>query len=66
MTYSERKEKEEYLLYLIKNKKLISLEVIANNFDCSVRTIERMLKDLREVGYYITYCRKSNRYLLLE
>jgi len=64
MTYSERKQKEVHLLYLIENKRLCSLEKTANDFECSVRTIERMLKELREAGYSINYCRKTNKYFL--
>ncbi|TWO31565.1 DeoR family transcriptional regulator [Seonamhaeicola sediminis] len=64
MTYSERKEKEKHLLYLIEEKRLIDIEKVANNYGCSVRTIKRMLQNLRNEGKTITYCRKSNKYLL--
>lgn len=64
MTYSERKEKESHLLYLIEQKRLTSLEKVAKDFECSERTIKRMLNSLREEGYNILYCRKSNKYLL--
>lgn len=64
MTYFEKKEKEEYLLYLIEHKRLYSLKKVANNFGCSVRTIKRMLEGLRNQGKTIVYCRKSNTYLL--
>lgn len=64
MTYSERKEKENYLLYLIEQKRLNSLEKVANDYKCSKRTIKRMLFSLRNEGYNIIYCRKSNRYIM--
>lgn len=64
MTYSERKEKEKHLLYLIEQKRLIELEKVADDYECSVRTIKRMLSNLRNEGKTITYCRKSNKYLL--
>ncbi|WP_203257016.1 HTH domain-containing protein [Hyunsoonleella ulvae] len=64
MTYSERKEKEEYLLYLIKQQRLVSLDKIADDYGCSVRTVKRMLESLRKEGKTIVYCRKSNKYLL--
>lgn len=38
MTYSERKEK--HLLYLIEYKRLNSLEKVANDYECSVRTVK--------------------------
>lgn len=64
MTYQEKKEKEKHLLYLIEHKRLSSLERVANDFDCSVRTIKRMLESLRNEDKNIIYCRKSNRYLI--
>ncbi len=64
MTYSERKEKENHLLYLIEQERLCSLETVATNYNCSIRTIKRMLNSLREEGYDIQYCRKCYKYLL--
>jgi biotin operon repressor len=62
MTYLERKEKENHLLYLIEHERLYSLEKVANDFECSIRTIKRMLTSLRNEGYEIFYCRKNCRY----
>ena len=64
MTYTERKEKEKHLLYLIEQGRLVSLTKVANNYNCSVRTVERMLKELREQGYIINFSRKSNKYFV--
>jgi biotin operon repressor len=64
MTYFERKEKENHLLYLIQHKSLCSLEKVAEDFECSVRTVKRMLCGLRNEGYKICYCKKSNKYFL--
>ena len=64
MTYSERKEKEKHLLYLIEHNRLFSLKNVANDFDCSVRTVERMLASLREEGLNIIYCRKTNKFFI--
>ncbi|MBD0833719.1 HTH domain-containing protein [Aestuariibaculum sediminum] len=66
MTYAERKEKEEYLLYLIKQKRLYSLKEVADNFDCSERTLKRIIFHLRDEGYNIKYCRKKHKYFLEE
>jgi predicted DNA-binding transcriptional regulator YafY len=66
MTYFERKEKETHLLYLIERKSLCSLEKTANDFECSVRTIKRMLTSLRNEGYNICYCKKNSNYFLNE
>lgn len=64
MTYSEKKEKENHLLYLIENKRLCSLEKVANDYECSVRTLKRMITNLRYEGHNIIYCRQNNKYLL--
>ena len=64
MTYAERKEKEKHLLYLIENERLHSLEKIANDYNCSKRTVKRMLASLREEGYNISYCRKCYKYIV--
>jgi DNA invertase Pin-like site-specific DNA recombinase len=50
MTYLERKKKEEYLLYLIEKERFYSLEKIAENYGCSVRTVKRMIFNLRDEG----------------
>lgn len=66
MTYAERKRKEKHLLYLIEHERLVSLAKVAKDYNCSVRTLKRMLNSLKEEGYPIRYCRKSNKYLLRE
>lgn len=66
MTYSEKKEKEKHLLYLIQHNRLISLENLANDFDCSVRTIKRMIANLRDEGYDIAYCRIEFKYYIIK
>lgn len=64
MTYLERKEKENYLIYLIENSRLISLRNTAEDFNCSIRTLKRMLSNLREQGYDITYCKIKCSYYI--
>jgi len=64
MTYQEKKEKESHLLYLIEQQRLVNLEKVANDYECSIRTIKRMLSNLRNEGYNICYCRKTCRYFL--
>jgi biotin operon repressor len=64
MTYLERKKKEEYLLYLIEKERFYSLEKIAENYGCSVRTVKRMIFNLREEGNRIIYSKKNNKYFL--
>ncbi len=64
MTYSERKEKEKHLLYLIQEGRLSSLEKVAENYGCSAKTIQRMINDLRYEGNEIYYCRKTFKYYI--
>ncbi|MDO5981575.1 hypothetical protein [Flavivirga spongiicola] len=64
MTYSERKEKEKHLLFLIERGWLTSLEKVAIEYGCSLRTVERMLNELRNEGTKICYCRSKKRYFL--
>ncbi|GAA3557894.1 hypothetical protein GCM10022395_06470 [Snuella lapsa] len=64
MTYTERKEKEKYLLYLIEQGRLYSLELVADDFGCSIRTLKRFVSHLREEGNNIKYCRKKNKYFI--
>lgn len=64
MTYTERKEKEKHLVYIIERGSLTSLEKIANDYCCSKKTIRRMINDLRNAGYNIKYCRKSYKYFV--
>lgn len=64
MTYRERKEKEEHLLCLIEKGWLHSLVKVAKDFDCSVRTINRILQDLRDEGHEIQYCKTRTKYFL--
>lgn len=64
MTYAERKEKEKHLLYLIEHNRLHCLKKMASDYDCSKRTIKRMLANLREEGYNIVYSRVSNKYVI--
>lgn len=66
MTYAERKEKEKYLLYLIKHNRLTSLEQVANDFGCCEKTIRRMINDLRYDGHNIIYCRRNKKYSLVK
>lgn len=62
MNYRERTERMIYLLELIEKSRCRNLDSIAERFDCSRRTIERMISLLNEEGNNITYCKKSRVY----
>lgn len=61
ITYSKRLD---YLLDLIEKGKLHSPTDIAHKFECSERTVRKMINDLRFVGHNIKYSRRSMRYIL--
>ncbi len=56
MTFTERKQKTEYLLEMIRKGRCFSLKQVACKFECSERTVKRMMVILREEGYDIYYC----------
>lgn len=62
MRFVERKNRLEYLLELTEKGRFHSLKQIAYKFDCSERTVKRMVSELREDGYDIYYCRSSRRF----
>ncbi|QDH79118.1 HTH domain-containing protein [Echinicola soli] len=66
MRFIERKEKLDYLLELIEKGRCISLSQVANNFEVSRRTVKRMIAELRDQGYKISYCKVSMRFFLNE
>ena len=53
-----------YLFLEYRFKSVGLIEKIAEDFECSVRTVKRMLNSLRYEGHNICYCKKSNKYLL--
>lgn len=64
MTFLEHKERLEHLLELIRKGRCFALRDIASKFECSKRTVKRMLATLRDEGYDITYCQSSRRFYL--
>ncbi|MEQ9166903.1 MAG: HTH domain-containing protein [Fulvivirga sp.] len=61
LTYSKRLD---YLLELIEKGQLQSPGQVAESFECSERTVRKMINDLRDKGKNITYSRKSMKYFL--
>ena len=62
MKFIERKEKQNYLLELIEKGRCISLQQIAIKFECSERTVKRMLSELRDEGHKIKYCKYLKKF----
>ncbi|PID94382.1 MAG: hypothetical protein CSA95_02895 [Bacteroidetes bacterium] len=62
MDYLTYTEKLNYLPEMIENGRLLSLKQVSEKFDCSQRTIIRMLNALREQGHDIYYCKTTRKY----
>jgi DeoR/GlpR family transcriptional regulator of sugar metabolism len=61
LIYSERLE---YILDLIKKEKLSSPTQLAEKFDWSGKTTQRMIDRLKEKGHPIIYCKRNKKYFL--
>ena len=64
MKYLERKQRNEYLLEMIEKKRCFSLKQITEIYDCSERTVKRMLSELRDEGHNVKYCKSLKRFVL--
>jgi predicted DNA-binding transcriptional regulator YafY len=61
ITYNDRLV---YLLEKIEKGGLSSPQEMADNFQCSERTIRRMISRLREKGFEIEYSKSQKKYYL--
>jgi len=62
MKYITYQKRLDYLKELIEKSQLKSPQQAAEKFDCSERTIRRMIKTLCDQGIHIEYCKKIRRY----
>lgn len=62
MNFLEKKYRIMYLRELILKSRCESLDEIAKKFECSRRTVERMIEILNEDGCNIRFCRKEKKY----
>ena len=60
-TYSQRMK---YLLELIKKGRLSSPYDLTKKFECTEKTVRKMINDLRKEGHQIKYCRKIFQYFV--
>ncbi len=60
-TYSQRLK---YLLELVKKGRLSSPYDLTKKFECTEKTVRKMINDLRKEGYRIKYCRKRFKYFV--
>lgn len=60
-TYSRRLE---YILELIRKERLGSPKDLVDKFECSERTVRKMINDLRRNGHTIKYSRQKAKYFV--
>jgi len=65
MEISKRITRLFYLRGIISKGQLASPEDLTEKFQCSEKTIRRMINTLRDMGYEIQYCKKNRKYFLL-
>jgi biotin operon repressor len=64
MDYKTYAQRLDYLKELIEKGQLSSPKDLSEKFECSERTISKMINDLRESGIEIKYSRKKfNRFI---
>ena len=66
MDYLDYWKRLEYVLDLIKRGGLQSPHDLTAKFNCSERTVRKMITDLRRQGHAISYSRRQSRYILKE
>jgi len=66
MKFLEYVEKLEHIRFLAARHSTGSPSQLAARLDVSVRTVERMVQQLRDRGYSITYNRFRNSYVIDE
>lgn len=62
MNFIERKEKLDYLLEMIEKEQCFSISQLAEKFECSERTIRRMINELRYFGHEIEYSKSHRKF----
>ncbi len=64
MDYFNKFKRLEYLLEIIEKGQALSPTILANKFNCSEKTIRRMINDLRMIGHDVSFCRKKMIYFI--
>ena len=66
MDYRSYEKRLDYIVELITKNRFRSIAAVATRFDCSTRTVKRMLSHLRDKGYDIRYDRLQKKYFIPE
>ncbi|WP_421889851.1 HTH domain-containing protein [Marinoscillum sp.] len=66
MDFFQYSERLDYIYNLIEKEQLASPVQLASKFECSERTVRKMINDLRRKGHSIKYSRSCSKYYLAE
>lgn len=65
MIFTEKKQKLDYILYLIEKEGDASASRLSERICVSKRTLYRYIVDLRELGHNIGYCAVRRSYCMI-
>jgi predicted DNA-binding transcriptional regulator YafY len=65
MTYIEKKQKLDYLLYRINHESTGTVHDMSKSICVSKRTVLRYIDELRLQGYPVGYCARRNTYYIM-
>jgi biotin operon repressor len=66
MDYKTYSKRLGYIKELIEKEQLSSPSQLAIKFDCTERTVRKMISDLKNLGCNIKYSRRKMKYLMVE
>jgi len=64
MDFRSYENRLKYLLELTEKQRFRSIRDVAEKFDCSSRTVKRMLNHLRDQGHDIQYDRLQKKFII--
>lgn len=66
MDYRSYEKRLDYILELIQKNRFRTVDDVAGRFNCSTRTLKRMLNHLRDRGHDVRYDRLQKKYFIKE
>ncbi|QNR25664.1 HTH domain-containing protein [Croceimicrobium hydrocarbonivorans] len=64
MDYITYQSRLSYIVELLEKEAVVTPVGMSEKYECSTKTINRMIAHLRESGYNIKWCRKRKSYCL--
>ncbi|WP_421751023.1 HTH domain-containing protein [Croceimicrobium sp.] len=65
MNYMTYQSRLTYIIELLEKESIVTPKIMSEKYECSTKTINRMIGHLRESGYNIKWCRKRKSYCLI-